>query len=220
MRRYLIIATSLLLLTNHVNAQSKHDYWDDVQTIKNFDKMYKAPAHPVLFVGSSSIRKWDDVEYTFAQYHALNRGIGGAVINDIIYYADDLIFNYKPRQIVLYVGENDVLSPINNGDTIFNRTLRLYKHIRAQMPGVPIVYISIKPSPSRQKYIQKVIDANKLIKAFLASEKNVVYVNIFDKMVDKEGKPQPELFVADMLHMNRDGYDIWKKAIKPHLLKE
>lgn len=220
MRKQLIITALLFLFIGTSFAQSKHAFWDEVQTIKNFDKMYKPPAHPVLFIGSSSIRKWDDVQYTFAKYKALNRGIGGAVINDIIYYADDLIFAYQPKQIVLYVGENDVVNEKETADTILNRTIRLFKLIRAKMPDVPIVYISMKPSPSRDKFVQKAIDTNLLIKNFLAADKNVVYVDIFHKMLDKDGKSRPELFVKDMLHMNPQGYAIWNKAVKHHLLKD
>lgn len=109
LKKYFATAFIICLFIVSVNAQAKHAYWDDVQTIKNYDKMYKPPVHPVLFVGSSSIRKWDDAQHVFAKYNVLNRGVGGAVINDIIYYADDLIFAYQPKQIVIYVGENDWL---------------------------------------------------------------------------------------------------------------
>lgn len=219
-RKYIITIALLHLFIGACQAQEKHTFWNDVETIKAYDKMYRAPTHPVLFVGSSSIRKWDDVEYVFAKYHALNRGIGGAVINDITYYINDLIFAYQPRQIVLYVGENDVVNPQENADTILNRTVHLYKLIRAKMPEVPIVYISLKPSPSRDRYVQKAIDANNLIKNFLAGEKNTAYVDVFHKMLSKEGKSRPELFVGDMLHMNPQGYAIWEKAVKPYLLNE
>ena len=200
-------------------AQDKHAFWQDVQTIKSYDAMYKPPVHPILFVGSSSIRKWDNLQLDFGKYNVLNRGVGGTVINDIIVYLNDLVFAYEPRQVVLYVGENDVVNEANTADTIMSRTIRLYSLIRAKMPSVPLVYIAIKPSPSREKFVQKVIDANDKIKAYLSKEKNTAFVNIFPLMLNKEGKMRPELFVSDMLHMNADGYAIWKKAVKPYLLK-
>lgn len=200
-------------------AQDKHAFWQDVQTIKNYDNMYKPPVHPILFVGSSSIRKWDNLQLDFGKYKVLNRGVGGAVINDIVFYLNDLVFAYEPRQIVLYVGENDVVNEANTADTIVDRTIRLYSLIRTKMPSVPLVYIAMKPSPSREKFVQKVIDANTKIKAYLAKEKNAAFVDVFPLMLTKEGKMRPELFVSDMLHMNTDGYAIWKKAVKPYLLK-
>jgi len=181
--------------------------------------MYKPPVHPILFVGSSSIRKWDNLQLDFGKYNVLNRGVGGTVTDDISFYVNDLIFAYQPRQIILYVGENDLPNEKNTADSILNKTIRLYNLIRGKMPEVPIAYIALKPSPSREKYFQKAKKANELIKVFLAKQKNTAFVNIFPLMLTKEGKMRPELFVSDMLHMKPEGYAIWKKAVEPYLKK-
>jgi len=217
MKKYLIFLLLLGCVINTI-AQSKPPFYADVQTIKSYDKMFKPPVHPILFVGSSSIRKWDDLQIAFGSYNVLNRGIGGAVISDIKYYLKDLVFDYEPRQIVLYVGENDVVAPNETADTIFNRTVNLYNSIRAKLPDVSIVYIAMKPSPSRDQFREKTMAANNLIKKFLATQKNVVFVDVFALML-KDGHSRTELFVSDMLHMNQQGYDIWNKAVKPYLLK-
>lgn len=218
MKKSLSLIVFTLLFISVSFAQTKPPFWDDVQTIKKYDQMFKPPVNPVLFVGSSSIRKWDDLTQVFAKYNALNRGIGGAVVNDITRYLNDIVFPYNPRQIVLYVGENDVVDEKVTADTVLNRTITLYKAIRAKLPTTSIVYISIKPSPSRDKFRDKVIAANALIKKFLANEKNTAFVDIFPAML-KDGKGRTELYVSDMLHMNPAGYAIWKKAVQPYLLK-
>ncbi|WP_246104240.1 SGNH/GDSL hydrolase family protein [Mucilaginibacter corticis] len=124
MKKYFVAFVSVCLFISTTFAQTpKPPFWDDVQTIKKYDKMFAPPEHPVLFVGSSSIRKWDDAQWVFAKYNALNRGIGGAVTNDIIYYLNDLVFAYQPRQIVLYVGENDLMDNISTADSVYNRRL-------------------------------------------------------------------------------------------------
>ncbi len=201
-------------------AQNKPAFWDDVQTIKKYDQMYKPPVHPILFIGSSSIRKWDDLTQVFAKYNALNRGIGGAVTNDITFYLKDIAFPYQPRQIVIYVGENDLPNAQTTPDSVLNRTVNLYKFIRTELPNTPIIYISIKPSPSRDAFKAKAVASNALIKAFLATEANTKYVDVYSLMLTKDGKLRPELFVEDMLHMNAAGYAIWQKAVEPHLLKQ
>lgn len=208
-----------LLSANSLPAQEQVRYQEDVRTIKKFDQMYAPPANPILFVGSSSIRKWDDLERTFADYVVMNRGVGGAVTNDIIFYAPDLIFDYHPRQVVIYVGEND-LPEGATADSVFNRFQRLYSVVRSRLPEVPIEYISLKPSPSREKYMKTAAEANSMIKAFLAKETNAHFIDVFPLMLDKEGKPRRELFVSDMLHMNAQGYAIWRSAIEPYLLKK
>lgn len=218
MRKIILLITALYFSILSIAAQTKPPFWDDVQTIKKYDQLFKSPVHPVLFVGSSSIRKWDNLPQVFAKYNALNRGIGGAVINDITFYLNDVVFPYQPRQIVLYVGENDIINDKVTADTVLNRTIALYKAIRAKLPAIPIAYISIKPSPSRDKFRDKAVASNELIKKFLAGEKNTSFIDIFPKML-KDGKSRNELFVDDMLHMNSEGYAIWEKAVKPYLIK-
>jgi lysophospholipase L1-like esterase len=215
MKRILLL---LLLQASILSAQNQPRNYDDVQAIKRYDQMYQAPAHPIVFVGSSSIRKWESLQVAFGNYNVINRGIGGAVTNDISYYLNDIVFPYAPRQIVIYVGENDLPDDRATADTILNRTKKLYHLIRAKLPTVPIAYISMKPSPSRDKYQDKARAANALIRDFLSKEQNTVFIDIFSPMI-KDGKSRPELFVEDMLHMNAKGYAIWEAAVRPYLVK-
>ena len=219
MKRSFALLIVLQLFITLTYAQPKPRFWDDVQAIKAYDKMYAPPANPIVFMGSSSIRKWDNLQEVFGKYKVMNRGVGGEIIDDAIFYLEDMVFAYKPRQIVIYVGENDIPNEKNTADSVFNKTVQLYQLIRAKLPVVPIVYISFKPSPSRDKYQQKAAEANGKIKAFLAKEKNAVFVDIYTPML-KDGKSRPELFVGDRLHMNAQGYAIWEKAVRPYLLKE
>jgi lysophospholipase L1-like esterase len=203
-----------------LSAQNKPGFWDDVQTIKKYDQMYTPPANPILFIGSSSIRKWDNLERTFADYIVMNRGIGGAITDDITYYVNDIVFPYHPRQIVIYVGENDAPDEKATADSILNRTKHLLAVLRTQLPDVPVIYLAMKPSPSRVKYQEKVKAANNLIRAYLKTEKNTTFIDIYSLMLTPEGKLRPELFVEDMLHMNKEGYKIWRTAVEPYLLKQ
>lgn len=214
----LLLGLALLHVGGHLWAQSPERFKNDIHTILQFDKIYAPPPHPILFVGSSSIRKWDDLERNFSKYVVLNRGIGGAETNDVTHYAKDIIFPYTPRQIVIYVGENDLPAANVNADTLLQRFSVLYAKIRRELPTIPLIYISIKPSPSRAAFFDKAKQSNALIKKFLANEKNTVFVDIYPKMLDKAGVPRKELFLADMLHMNKQGYAIWEKAIQPYLL--
>ena len=194
-------------------------YENDVQTIKQYDKIYAPPENPILFVGSSSFRLWSDVERLFADYVVLNRGVGGAVINEITYYINDLIVPYHPRQIFLYVGENDLPDEKTTSDSILNRTKRLLTLIRQRLPEVPIVYISMKPSPSRERYKNMMVLGNRLIRNYIATQKGMHFIDVYSLMITPEGQPRPDLFREDRLHMNALGYSIWTKEIKPYLLK-
>jgi lysophospholipase L1-like esterase len=213
-----LLAVTLLLSSQLAFAQAAPRFADDIAAIRKYDRIYQTPAHPILFVGSSTIRKWDTLQTAFGPYNVLNRGIGGSIIEDIAAHLDDLVVNYQPRQIVLYVGENNLPDEKETAQSVADKTIALVRAIRDKLPAVPIVYISMKPSPSREKVRDKCVEANRLIAAHLAQEKNTSYVDVFTPMLDN-GKVRPELFVNDMLHMNRDGYRLWEKQIAAHLLK-
>ena len=200
-------------------AQEKPAYQDDVNVIKAYDKIYAPPAAPILFIGSSSIRLWVDFAKTFRNYTVVNRAIGGAVTTDIDRYLDDLVFPYHPKQLVIYVGENDLLTA-PDGLTVLNDFKKLYAHIRAKLPNTPIIYISLKGSPSRKQHQVKALEANRLINAYIKGQANITFVDIYRPMLDKNGAMQPHLFKPDMLHMNASGYAIWNKLVLPQLLKD
>lgn len=200
-------------------AQSKPPFWADIQAIKAYDQIYSPPENPILFIGSSSIRLWVDFTKTFKNYTVLNRGVGGESTSDTDRYLDDVVFPYKPKQIVIYVGENDVFSA-SGGAVIFVDFKKLYTNLREKMPDVPVIYLSIKGSPSRKEHFKKVMEANALIQQFLKGEKNATFLDVFHPMLDKHGEMQPELFKEDMLHMNAKGYKIWNKILMPHLIKD
>jgi len=218
MKRLFSTFVVLLILTQISFGQDKPRFFDDVLAIKKYDKIYNPNTNAILFVGSSSIRKWDHLQQAFGHYNVLNRGIGGAVIDDIIFYLNDLVFKYKPRQIVIYVGDNDLSHENETPETIFDKTVKLYNAIREKLPDIPIVYISIKPSPSRAKYLDKGKATNELIRTFIQKEKNASFLDVYSLMI-RDGKTMPEIFVGDMLHMNLDGYKIWENAIRPYLVK-
>ena len=60
---------------------------------------------------------------------------------------------------------------------------------------------------------------NKLTSDLAEKEKNLIYISVWDEMLLEDGKANPSLFVEDGLHMNENGYRIWKDLVKPHLDK-
>ena len=65
----------------------------------------------------------------------------------------------------------------------------------------------------------KVKEANKEIKAFIKTQKNASFIDLYDAMLDANGNMREELYVEDRLHMKPEGYAIWKKIILPHLVQ-
>lgn len=210
---------ALLLCAGFVKAQHA-PFYSEIQQFKMEDSAHFPPKHAILFLGSSSFRKWADVQKYFPGYTIINRGFGGSSFPDAIRYADEIVFPYQPRQVVIYEGDNDLASSEKiTPDSVLNRFKSLFYLIRKRLPNTNISFVSIKPSLSRQQLMPEMVGANLLIKNFLKDKKNAAFIDVYHSMLDKEGNPDKSIFLEDGLHMNAKGYVIWQKIIQPYLIK-
>ena len=209
-----------LFFTTIVYGQTA-PFQDEINAFKKEDSLHFPPKHAILFIGSSSFRFWTDVQNYFPNYTIINRGFGGSSLTDVIHFAPDILFPYQPKQVIVYCGENDLAGDTTvTANAVLERFVTLYKMIRDTLGSqVNVVYVSIKPSPSRAFLLPKMMNANKLIKQYLSKEKNTAFANVFHAMLTANGKLRPELYRDDQLHMKPEGYAIWKKTLEPYLLK-
>jgi lysophospholipase L1-like esterase len=207
----------VLFLSIHSFAQNI-PFAKDIQDFQKEDSLKAPIVNSVLFIGSSSFTKWKSLQQDFPTIPVINRGFGGSTLSDVIRFQNEVIYKYNPRKIVIYCGENDIASTDKAvPNLVFNRFKILYKSIRKHYPKVPIVYISIKPSPSRWQLKDNQMETNKRISTFISKEKNIVFLNVWDKMLDENGNPKSDIFSADNLHMNQKGYQIWIEALNGKL---
>lgn len=219
MKTFLTALTLSLLFVSLPRTYSQ-PFINEIQAFKKQDSASHPSKNAIVFVGSSSFRKWTDVQSAFPNYSIINRGFGGATLPDVIRYVDDIIIPYHPKQVVIYCGDNDLASSDTvTANTVTERFKKLFYLIRKGLPKARISFLSIKPSPSRERLLPKIIKANAAIKKFIAKQKNTSFIDVFHPMLLSNGKPMPDLFVEDSLHMNEKGYAIWQKVIQPYLLK-
>lgn len=211
---------NIRVVRSKTNSKSHPPLWRDIQKFKTSDEKSFPPKNAILFIGSSSIKRWTDVQDDFPGYLIINRGFGGSKLPDLIRYAKDIVFPYSPKQVMIYCGENDLASSDTvTARMVFGRFEELFNIIREKFPDLPIAYTSMKPSPHRIHLLPKMREGNQLIKDFLTMQKNSVFIDVYHLMLDDSDQPIPELFVDDGLHMNAKGYAVWKKVIEPFLLK-
>ncbi len=170
------------------------------------------PKNGIVFVGSSSIVKWTSLEKDFSGLPVINRGFGGSELADSVFYADRIVIPYQPRTVVLYAGDND-LHAGKTPETVLADFVAFAAKIHAKLPQTRIVYIAVKPSPSRWKIKDQGEKTNTLIAAVCAKDPRFRFVDIWKPMLNDKGEPRPELFVKDMLHMNEAGYAVWKPFV-------
>lgn len=219
--RRIKIALLFLFWTSNLFAQNqKPPFWDDIQSFKKQDSVSAPRKNAILFIGSSSFTMWTDVQKDFPGYIIINRAFGGSNLLDQLRYVNEVVFPYKPKQIIIYCGENDLASSDTvSGNTVASRFYKLFSLIRKKFPSVQVTYVSMKPSPSRELLLSKMIRGNELIKKYLSTKKKTAYIDVYKEMIDDEGKPRTDIFLDDNLHMNKEGYAIWTKLVQPYLLR-
>ena len=209
-----LCAVPALARDNHAND---HAQWQaDIAAFQAADRAAPPPRGAVLFIGSSSIRLWKTLAADFPGVATINRGFGGSQIDDATFFADRIVAPYHSRAIVIYAGDND----LQDGDSpahVRDDFAAFVRKARSLDPGVPIAFIAIKPSVARQALLPKIREANALVRTYAATQTGVAYLDVFTPMLGKDGQPQSRWFIADGLHMNRQGYALWIGVVKPWL---
>ena len=175
---------------------------------------------PVVFLGSSSIRRWDSLPEDMAPLPVLNRGFGGSRIHDSVHWFDALVVPEDPRALVVFAGTNDLSGKEPRSPSwIASRFEALARLHKQRLPGVPLVYIAISPTPARAEHLQSVLATNRLIQARCSSDPDLVFVDTASALLDGAGRPDPRWFVEDRLHLNADGYAHWTATLRPVVLE-
>jgi lysophospholipase L1-like esterase len=180
------------------------------------DRTNPPPPNAILFIGSSSIRMWTNVAKDFPQHQVINRGFGGSQIADSVAFAGRIVIPYRPRQIVMYAGGNDLNARKSPAQVAADFKAFVGK-VRAALPDTRITYISIAPNPKRWGQIEQVRAANRLIRNQCRRGRGLEFIDMHPHMLGPDGLPRPDIFLADQLHMNAKGYAIWREIIGPHL---
>jgi lysophospholipase L1-like esterase len=180
------------------------------------DQATPPPANAILLAGDSQFDRWKTVREDLPGYTLINRGIDSFRTDDLIQCADRLIVAYKPRLVVLHVGGND-LTRGKTPEQLLADTQTLIGKIRAGLPGVKIAWSSTTPGPGRWEQAAKRKAANALVKAWAATQKDVVFIDLWDAMLTPDGQPREDLWVADRVHPNHAGYLIRAKLTIPVL---
>jgi lysophospholipase L1-like esterase len=205
--------------TLQVSAQQPIDpnRWEStIQQFEAQDRQAAPTKGGIVFIGSSSIARWTNLAESFPGLEVVNRGFGGSELADSARYASRVVVPHAPRIVVLYAGEND----LNRGvtpDTISADFDRFTGVIRQSLPSTRIVVIGLKPSLLRWKIRDGMHQTNKLIQTRCAADRSCTYIDPWPSMIGRDGRPKPELFVEDGLHMTPEGYKAWTRMLQPHL---
>jgi hypothetical protein len=195
--------------------------WDsEIAKFEDLDKTEQYTSDAIIFAGSSSIRLWSTLAEDMAPFKIIQRGYGGAKLSDFAVYADQIFSPHPCSAVVLFIA-NDITG--NEKDKSPEEVKRLFlnvlKTIRRSHPRLPVFWIGITPTSSRWKAWPEISKANDLIREACQNRHNTYFIRTDYAFLNGNGQPRDELFVADKLHLNREGYKLWTQIIKPEIEK-
>jgi len=213
------ITLAILLAPSILFAQERpHAFEKDIAAFEEMDKTNPPAKGGIEFYGSSSIRFWKTDE-AFPELKILNRGFGGSQAADALYFADRMVIKYAPRLVVYYEGDND-LARGKTPQEVFGDMKAFFEKVHAALPEAKFIYVSIKPSIQRWNNIDKIRETNGLMREYSKANPHVHFLDVEPVMLGADGKPKPEYFVADGLHLSEAGYAEWNKLIGPLLVQK
>lgn len=203
---------------NRETPPPKHDFdrWEkEVAAIEVRDR--ESPPQPggIVFVGSSTIRRWK-TDQLLSDLPVVNHGFGGSELTDTRHFAERLVIAARPKVVLVYAGSNDLskgASPIRVHDDFVGFAEKVHK----ALPETEIVFLSIKPTIRRWAIIHRVRAANALVEAACLDGKHLHFLNVYPDMLNAAGEPEVKYLADDGLHLNDAGYEYLTKLIRPDI---
>ena len=219
---YIYILTSLVILSNHVNAQmmiNLNKYKEENSSLG----LPKQGENRIVFMGNSITEGWKSLSPNFfLDNNYVNRGIGGETSTQMLLRFRSDVINLKPSAVVILAGINDIAEnqgPISIPDIARNI---FFMSQLASENNIKVILCSVLPAydfPWRPGLNpkDKVISLNDLIQKH-AQENSFEYVDYFSSMVD-ERKGLIKEYGNDEVHPNLEGYRVMESIIQKSINK-
>lgn len=173
------------------------------------------PKGAIVATGSSSMRGWHSrIAEDLSPLTIIPRGFGGSNMNDVRHFLDELVLRHAPRAVLLYEGDNDAAGGVAP-DEIMAHFDAIAAGIHEVLPETRIYILAVKPSIQRWHLWESMSATNALLADRAANDARLTFIDIATPMLGEDGKPLPDIFFADNLHMNGAGYDIWRDVVRP-----
>ncbi len=183
------------------------------------DAKSRPPQGAILLTGSSSIARWNDqAQKALAPLSVIPRGFGGSVMGDVVHYLDRVALSYKPRAILIYEGDNDTWYKLSE-EKIVGQFEEIVARVHEALPETRIYALSVKPSVARVDVWPAAQRVSARLQSIAASDPLVHYIDVATPFLRADGSVMTDIFVADGLHLNDKGNEIWGRAIKAGLMK-
>ena len=214
--RWIVLTTAMLSWTLDTRAAGEPHTPDkfepEIRKFEVVDQRTPPPVGAILFTGSSSIRLWTHLTADLPGRTVLNRGFGGSQMSDLLHFFDRVVLPYHPAMIVVYEGDND-LADGKTVDAVFADFRTFLQRVQETLPDTSVALLAVKPSPARRLLLEEQRDLNRRLRELAAKEPRLSFIDTATPLLAPDGSMRPELYREDGLHLDADGYAIWRKAV-------
>lgn len=206
-----------------VTPSERHDGWCQTRHKLIVERVQKGKVD-MIFVGDSITQGWEAkaTQEVWQKYYgkrnAANLGIGGDRTQHVLWRLENgEIEGISPKLAVVMIGTNN--SAQNSPEHIAAGVKAIVEKLRAKLPQTKVLVLGIFPRGADDKDAKRQTNmkTNEIISK-LADDKDVYYLDIGPKFLDKDGKLTKEV-MPDLLHLSAKGYAIWAEAIEPTVAK-
>ena len=207
-----------------INVQSDPNYTLSNTTYESKAKKYEEKAveeesHHVMLAGSSSIEFWTSSKEDLNPVVSYNHGIGGTTIEEWDEKLNQrLVYPYRPKMVVYYVGINNVINTSQDANTIWNNLEKFLNDTHAALPDTKVQYIMMNLIPGFPKYYPTINFVNSKVTEYQATHQWLTLINPGLALLKENGEPNAAYFRTDGLHLSLYGYVVWGEIVKQSIL--
>ena len=173
----------------------------------------------VMLAGSSSIEFWTSSTEDLDPVVSYNHGIGGTTIEQWDEQLNQrLVYPYKPKMVVYYVGINNVINSKQSADTIWTNLEKFFNDTHAALPDTKVQYIMMNLIPGYKTYWNVINDVNTRVVNYQANNQWLTLINPGTALLKANGEPNAAYFRTDGLHLSYYGYVVWGEIIKQSII--
>lgn len=190
----------------------------EIKAYEATERQEPSPPGCTLFIGDSTIRLWRNMAEDMKPVKTINRGLGGARMEDCLQAVERLIIPVNPARVILSCGENDLVEG-KKPNLLLGQIRDFFSSCREGVGHVERYFISLKPSPANAPYWPLMAKVNQAIREWSEIKGEIGYIDIAGLIMAGEANPSPDLFITNGTHLSFSGYEMLKKATRKTILK-
>jgi lysophospholipase L1-like esterase len=200
--------------------QLTYQQWVDILKQEAKVAADRRPVHLTILAGDS-LSLWFPTELLPEGKNWLNQGISGETSQGLLKRLN-IFDRTKPEAIFVMIGINDLIRGTRD-EVILNNHQQIITHLRRVHPTAEIVVQSILPHGAEQATWQgrdkllaitnnRIRRLNERLRS-ISAKQGVKFLDLYPLFTNTKGNLRQE-FTTDGLHLNREGYIVWRSALQ------